>query len=129
MHELYITGIIIHKIIVILTIVHVLMGNRLPAKTMAWVLVIYFVPVAGILLYIFFGIDTRKERLISARSLNQLGKRSMLNFVEQQALRLPEEHKQTIDLFIIKTCHCRSRTTKRTYTPTDTAFSRLCSLP
>lgn len=42
MHELYITGIIIHKIIVILTIVHVLMGNRLPAKTMAWVLVIYF---------------------------------------------------------------------------------------
>ncbi len=71
MHELYITGIIIHKIIVILTIVHVLMGNRLPAKTMAWVLVIYFVPVAGILLYIFFGIDTRKERLISARSLNQ----------------------------------------------------------
>ena len=100
MHELYITGIIIHKIIVILTIVHVLMGNRLPAKTMAWVLVIYFVPVAGILLYIFFGIDTRKERLISARSLNQLGKRSMLNFVEQQALRLPEEHKQTIDLFI-----------------------------
>lgn len=100
MHGLYITGIIIHKIIVILTIVHVLMGNRQPAKTMAWVLVIYFVPVAGILLYIFFGIDTRKERLVSERSLNQLARRSMLNFVEQQELRLPESHKQTIDLFI-----------------------------
>lgn len=100
MHELYITGIIIHKIIVILAIVHVLMGNRQPARTMAWVLVIYFVPVIGIVLYIFFGIDTRKERLISERSLNQLAKRSMFNFVGQQELRLPEEHKQTIDLFI-----------------------------
>lgn len=100
MHGLYITGIIIHKIVVILAIVHVLMGNRQPAKTMAWVLVIYFVPVAGILLYIFFGIDTRKERLVSERSLNQLARRSMLNFVEQQELRLPESHKQTIDLFI-----------------------------
>ena len=100
MHGLYITGIIIHKIVVILAIVHVLMGNRQPAKTMAWVLVIYFVPVAGILLYIFFGIDTRKERLVSERSLNQLARRSMLNFVEQQELRLPENHKQTIDLFI-----------------------------
>lgn len=100
MHGLYITGIIIHKIIVILAIIHVLMGNRQPAKTMAWVLVIYFVPVLGILLYIFFGIDTRKERLISERSLNQLAKRSMLNFVEQQELRLPDDHKQTIDLFI-----------------------------
>lgn len=100
MHGLHITTIIIHEIIVIIAIVHVLMDNRQPAKTMAWALVIYFVPVLGIVLYIFFGINTRKERLVSERSLNQLTKRSMLEFVVQQDLRLPEEHKQTIDLFV-----------------------------
>lgn len=100
MHGLHLTGIIIHEIIVIITIIHVLMGNRQPAKTMAWALVIYFVPVVGIVLYFFFGINRRKEKLVSQRSLNQLTKRSMLSFVEQQDLKLPECHKQTIDLFV-----------------------------
>lgn len=100
MGGLHLTGIIIHEIIVIIAVVHVLMDNRQPAKTMAWALVIYFVPVVGIILYIFFGINTRKERLVSERSLNQLTKRSMLGFVEQQDLRLPDAHKQTIDLFV-----------------------------
>lgn len=100
MGGLHLTGIIIHEIIVIIAVVHVLMDNRQPAKTMAWALVIYFVPVVGIVLYIFFGINTRRERLVSERSLNQLTKRSMLGFVGQQDLRLPDAHKQTIDLFV-----------------------------
>lgn len=100
MHGLHITGIIIYEIIVIAAIIHVLMDNRQPAKTMAWALVIYFVPVAGIILYLFFGINTRKERLVSQRSLNQLTKRSMLGFVEQHDLKVPERHKKTIDLFV-----------------------------
>lgn len=100
MHGLYLTLVILNDIIVILAILHVLMDNRQPAKTMAWALVIYFVPVAGIVLYMFFGINTRKERLVSRRSLDQLSRRSMLSFVEQQDLHVPERHKQTIDLFI-----------------------------
>jgi len=82
------------------TVVHVVMDNRQPAKTMAWALVIWFVPVVGIILYLFFGINTRKERLVSQRSLDELSKRSMLGFVEQHDLRLPETHKPVIDLFI-----------------------------
>lgn len=58
MHELYITLAILYEIVVVLTIVHVLMDNRQPAKTMAWALVIYFVPVAGMVLYLFFGVNT-----------------------------------------------------------------------
>lgn len=100
MHGLHLTGIIIHEIIVIIAIIHVLMDNRQPAKTMAWALVIYFVPVVGIVLYIFFGINTRKEKLVSQRSLTQLAKRSMLEFVEQHDLKMPERHKPTIDLFV-----------------------------
>lgn len=90
----------VYQLVVILTIIHVVMDNRQPAKTMAWILVIWFVPVVGIVFYLFFGVNTRKERLVSQRSLDQLSKRSMLEFVEQKGLRLPEEHKALIDLFV-----------------------------
>ena len=100
MHGLYLTGVIINEIIVTIAIIHVLMDNRQPAKTMAWALVIFFVPVVGILLYVFFGINTRKERMMSQRSMDQLTKRSMLEFAEQHDLHLPEAYRQTIDLFV-----------------------------
>ena len=100
MHGLYLTGVIINEIIAAVAIVHVLMDNRQPAKTMAWALVIFFVPVVGILLYVFFGINTRKERMMSQRSMDQLTKRSMLEFAEQHDLHLPEAYRQTIDLFV-----------------------------
>jgi cardiolipin synthase len=87
-------------VIVILAIIHVVMDNRQPAKTMAWALVIWFVPVVGLVFYLFFGLNTRKERFISQRSLDQLSKRSMLEFVEQKDLQLPAEHRQLIDLFV-----------------------------
>ncbi|MDO4933670.1 MAG: PLDc N-terminal domain-containing protein, partial [Prevotella sp.] len=51
MHGLHITGIIIYEIVVVIAIIHVLMDNRQPAKTMAWALVIYFVPFVGIIFY------------------------------------------------------------------------------
>ena len=92
--------VIVSQLIAILAIIHVVLDNRQPAKTLAWALVIWFVPVAGVVFYLFFGINTRKERYVSERSMNQLTKRSMLEFVEQQNLRLPERQKPLIDLFI-----------------------------
>jgi cardiolipin synthase len=65
------------------------MDNRQPAKTMAWALVIFFVPVVGIVFYLFFGINHRRERMVSQRSMDQLTKRSMLSFVEQEDFRIP----------------------------------------
>jgi len=90
----------VYQVIVVLAIIHVVMDNRQPAKTMAWALVIWFVPVVGLVFYLFFGLNTRKEKYISQRSLDQLSKRSMLEFVEQKDLQLPAEHRQLIDLFV-----------------------------
>ena len=90
----------IYELIVIITIIHVVMDNRQPSKTMAWTLVIWFVPVVGIIFYLFFGVNTRKEKHISQRSMDQLTKRSMLEFVEQRDLMLPEGQKAMIDLFV-----------------------------
>ena len=91
---------LVWQVIAILAVIHVIMDNRQPAKTMAWALVIWFVPVVGLIFYLFFGINTRKERYVSERSLNMLTKRSMLEFAEQQNLRLPERQKPLIDLFV-----------------------------
>lgn len=81
------------------TIVAVLMDNKQPAKTMAWVLLLVFVPFVSIVLYFFFGQNVRKERLISKRSMNQLTKRSMLEFAEQENLHLPQEGQPLMRLF------------------------------
>ena len=91
---------LVWQIIAIIAVIHVILDNRQPAKTMAWALVIFFVPVVGLIFYLFFGINTRKERYVSERSMNQLTKRSMLEFVEQKELRLPERYKPLMDLFI-----------------------------
>lgn len=88
------------RIIVIGAIIHVVLDNRQPAKTIAWALVIYLLPVAGVVAYIFFGVNRRKERYISRRMMDQLTKRSMLEFVEQRDLKLPEAQKPLIDLFV-----------------------------
>ena len=100
MHTLHLALIILYELLVVAAICHVVMDNRQPAKTMAWVLVIYFVPVVGLLFYVFLGINTRKERLVSNRSVNQLTKRAMLEFVEQSNFSVPESHKQIVDLFV-----------------------------
>ena len=97
---LYILGMSLLWIVIAIAVIHVIMDNRQPAKTMAWALVIIFLPVVGLVFYLFFGLNHRKERLVSQRSVDQLTKRSMLGFVEQQNLRIPERQKQLVDLFV-----------------------------
>ena len=100
MHGVYVTLVVIYEIIKVVAIVHVLMDNRHPVKTMAWAMVIYFVPVVGLVLYLFFGLNTRREKLISQRSLDQLTRRSMLGFVDQTDMQVPERYKQMVELFV-----------------------------
>ena len=85
--------------IVVSAAVAVLMDNRQPAKTLAWLLVLIFLPVVGLVFYFFFGQNTRKERFISQQSMDQLTKRSMFNFAGQQNLVVPKEHDMLVKLF------------------------------
>ena len=92
--------ILIYLLVILATMIAVLMDNKEPAKTMAWLLVLCFFPVIGIILYFFFGQKIRRERLFSQRSINQLDKHSMLEYVEQKNLTIPEEYAALIHLFI-----------------------------
>ena len=99
MYYLHWVLLLAYAFIVVSIMLAVLMDNRQPAKTIAWVMVLLFMPIAGIILYIFFGRNTRKMTFISQRSLDQLSKRSMLEFVEQRQLTLPDEYRSLIQLF------------------------------
>ena len=61
--------IFIYAIIVIASMIAVLMDNRQPAKAMAWLMVLAFIPVVGVIIYVFFGQNIRKERIIGRHSL------------------------------------------------------------
>mgnify|MGYP002404737271 CR=1 FL=1 len=88
-----------YALLTIPTVVAVLMDNKQPAKTIAWIMVLLFMPFLGIVLYVFFGQDIRKQRLISNRSMDQLTKRSMLEFAEQENLHLPADSQPLMRLF------------------------------
>lgn len=90
---------LIYALLTIPAVIAVLMAGKQPAKTMAWILVLIFMPMVGLIFYIFFGQDIRKQRLISNRSLDQLTKRSMFEFVEQANLHLPEDNQPLMRLF------------------------------
>ena len=96
MHWIFI---ILYVVIVVLALLAVLMDNRQPAKTVAWVMVLTFIPFAGIVIYFFFGQNYRKQRFISQHSLDALTKRSMLEFAEQRNLHFPEKAQQLVHLF------------------------------
>ena len=90
----------VYVLIIFGTMLTVLMDNRQPAKTMAWMLVLVFLPVVGIILYFFFGQNTRKEHLISQNSLDMLTKRSMSEFTEQRDLQIPDDYRTLVNLFV-----------------------------
>ena len=90
---------VIYLAITIGGIVAVLMDNKQPEKTMAWILVLCFMPIVGITFYLFFGQNTRKEKVISERSMDLLMKRSMLEFAEQENLHIPRRNRPLMKLF------------------------------
>jgi cardiolipin synthase len=52
---------LLYFLIIIGTIMIVVLDNRNPVKTMAWVLVLFFLPIVGLIFYFFFGRSTRKS--------------------------------------------------------------------
>ena len=77
----------------------VLLENRQPAKTMAWLLVLAFVPVVGIILYIFFGQNIRKEFIINRHTMDRMTRKAMLEVAPKKDSPLIERHQTLMRLF------------------------------
>lgn len=65
---------IAYALMVLSSIIVVLSEKRNPIKSLAWVIALIFLPVAGLIFYLFFGRSMRSVRLISRR-----GKRKLLS--------------------------------------------------
>ena len=62
------------------TISVLLLENRNPVKSLSWVLVLLFLPIAGLIFYLIFGQNLRKQKIISKRSFRTLPKRPQVAF-------------------------------------------------
>jgi cardiolipin synthase A/B len=85
--------------VIIGMVILVILDNRNPVKTMAWVLILTFLPFVGLVFYFFFGRSTRRERIISKKSYNRLMKKPMAEFVAQESYELPADQYQVAQLF------------------------------
>lgn len=90
---------VIYFAIVVGTIIVVLLDNRNPLKTIAWLLILIFLPFAGIIIYFFFGQDQRRERIISKKSFGNLLKKPRAQYKAQDNVELPKSYETVIQLF------------------------------
>lgn len=81
------------------TIIVVTLDNRNPVKTMAWILILMFLPVVGLVFYFFFGRSQRRERIIGKKSYSRLLKKPMAEYLAQAPSLLPPQYARLIELF------------------------------
>ena len=85
--------------VVLGTILVIVLDNRNPVKTLAWILVLIFLPIVGLVLYFFFGRNRRHERIINRKGYNSLQKKPMLEYMSQSSSTLPLAYSRLIALF------------------------------
>ena len=76
----------------------IILDNRNPVKTLAWILMLLFLPFVGLVLYFFFGRSHRRERIISKKGYGRLLKKPLAEFMAQDAMEVPEEYGRLIAL-------------------------------
>ena len=79
---------ILYFAVVFGTIIIVILDNRNPLKTIAWLMVLIFVPFIGLIIYFFFGQDQRRERIISKKSYGNLLQKPRAEYQAQEAVQL-----------------------------------------
>ena len=71
------------------TIVVIILDNRNPVKTMAWILILMFLPIVGLVFYFFFGRSQRRVRMIGKKSYSRLLKKLWRNIWRRTHVRFP----------------------------------------
>ncbi len=79
---------VIYVVTIIGTVVVVLSENRNPLKSIAWVIVLLFLPIVGLIFYFFLGRDFRRMRLISRKSYKRINQYTHAHQESKRLLRL-----------------------------------------
>ena len=79
-HVVTILLVVLYVYTSISTISVLLLENRNPVKSISWVLVMLFLPFIGLWLYLLFGQDYRKKKIISKKSIRSVIDRPVASF-------------------------------------------------
>ena len=86
-------------IVVLSQMLVVILENRQPVKTVAWLMVLFFLPVVGLVIYFFFGRNRKREHFVSKACASQLARRSAVRFYQGGFPDLPADYRPLIKLF------------------------------
>ena len=86
-------------VVAIVVMVRVILRNRDTVKTLAWIMVFVFIPFLGLLLYFFFGRDTRRKRMAGRRFMAQIKHYSTLNAGGRAGAKVMPEYQSLATLF------------------------------
>ena len=89
----------VYCIVAMLVMVRVVLNNRDTVKTLAWILVLIFLPFLGLIIYFFFGRDTRKAKMIGRRMLSQIQQRRQLNDDAENQADVPQGYEPLVSFF------------------------------
>jgi cardiolipin synthase len=90
--------IVIYLVLIAGTVIVVISENRNPIKTIAWLLVLIFVPVVGFIIYNIIGQDTRRMRHISEKKYKQIKELSFKNLTYNKNTKILPEYSNLINL-------------------------------
>ena len=90
----------------LITIISVLLlENRNPVKSIAWVLVLLFLPVLGMWLYLLFGQDYRKKKIISQKSIRSVNEHPIVYHDPENSGSFLEKHQLNLIRLLQKNCN------------------------
>lgn len=74
-----------------------ILDGKSPSKTLSWLLVIVFLPVLGLMLYLFFGFNYRKEKLFLKKEMGDI--EQIENLKKEQLKSLQQKSDSLISQF------------------------------
>lgn len=72
--------IVLYVYTILSSIIVILLENRNPVKSLAWILVLILLPGLGLIFYVALGQDYRKKKIISRQSMQHLTERPIATF-------------------------------------------------
>ncbi len=87
--HIYLAAYILYTLFVAVILFWVITDDKSPVRSLAWVLMLVFIPVGGIVLYFFFGQNYRKKKIFSRKGLEDFRQIEKMRFQQLEYLESP----------------------------------------
>jgi len=94
----------VYALLIVAALLNVLTDNREPDKTIAWLLVLLGLPVAGFILYLFFGKNLKQEYRSRKRNAKRISRQVFSRFIRKDIDHYPPRY-ESLMLSQKKACY------------------------